>query len=853
MTKIIDAEITLTHSDIQDQNDFVAIGRIGSDKSIRINLYELAKVIGDRSYIISGNTKLEVFAGVNGYAEYEVNNVLRLTLRESALEPASNNAYDLGTIAKKIKDLHIAGGIELGSDAVGDIYYRNASGNLTRLPKGDENQILTIDSNIPKWRNELDKLLGQGIAKRVTSWKDEDSITVAPALVSSDGFSLAYDYTIELGADIYDIDHLFNIYEIFTETNPVTDDTGIIILGDLRVLNLLGFDHKVDIGGIVREVNGKLYKQLFSDLIEELDPYYYAKATNKVVISKTISEVRAIANTDISLQNPAIFISNNGLEGDFEFDPGDTSTADDGIMTIVSASGDRYKRVDKRIFPEFFGARGDGVTDDSSAFNSFFAYITRGVLTLRGVNYVLNSKVTISNKNVLSGNPSDTTFTASSLIVDGNGARFITTNSTPILIEVNACKRLHFKQIQTEGDFLIVGLMESSFNDCFFKTLTTGLTTPDLEPLGTFDTQYNNKWSNCTIGQWILKLGTWNDDPNLRRLSEFNQNIFIGCKFGYNIVPEITPILVYGTGVAQSVTFVGCDFFPDATLPIIISDANVKDVSFIFEGGTYIDKGIGFDSTLKNIRIYNLGVFMNIQADDSFITYMPLSLASSTPMITTSHPKAGSHGFISSLNFMKNGNLRDEIDTSLNFGYSLALGSGGLHGHIAVFSAASGLNYLFFESIEVPFDGYYSLAVIGRNTTGGAEVGSRIDIYNGSSWIEGQYGVVRMESDSELTWDGVTVYLEAGQQTRLQLYTNGAAEFHLYDVSLTFGAASPLIPTYMHYLAGGEYNKVLSDDGWIYWGLPNIDGTYRQGRNGNNLIVQRRESSSWVTKQIITP
>jgi len=59
-----------------------------------------------------------------------------------------NGSDSLTTIAG---DLDIPnGGFALGSDADGDIYYRN-SGNLQRLAKGDDDQVLTLSSGLPTW------------------------------------------------------------------------------------------------------------------------------------------------------------------------------------------------------------------------------------------------------------------------------------------------------------------------------------------------------------------------------------------------------------------------------------------------------------------------------------------------------------------------------------------------------------------------------------------------------------------------------------------------------------------------------------------------------------------------------
>lgn len=42
--------------------------------------------------------------------------------------------------------------ISVGSDATGDIYYRNSGGQLTRLAIGTTNQVLTVSSGLPSWQ-----------------------------------------------------------------------------------------------------------------------------------------------------------------------------------------------------------------------------------------------------------------------------------------------------------------------------------------------------------------------------------------------------------------------------------------------------------------------------------------------------------------------------------------------------------------------------------------------------------------------------------------------------------------------------------------------------------------------------
>ncbi len=42
-------------------------------------------------------------------------------------------------------------GVDIGSDATGDVYYRNASGDLARLAKGTSGHFLQIGASIPTW------------------------------------------------------------------------------------------------------------------------------------------------------------------------------------------------------------------------------------------------------------------------------------------------------------------------------------------------------------------------------------------------------------------------------------------------------------------------------------------------------------------------------------------------------------------------------------------------------------------------------------------------------------------------------------------------------------------------------
>jgi hypothetical protein len=86
---------------------------------------------------------------------------------------------------------NVIGGVTmtLGSDATGDIYYRNSGGVLTRLAIGSTNQVLTVAAGLPSWA-----------ASSSGTWAQED---VGGCNGSTTGFTLANTPTSSLGVSLY--------------------------------------------------------------------------------------------------------------------------------------------------------------------------------------------------------------------------------------------------------------------------------------------------------------------------------------------------------------------------------------------------------------------------------------------------------------------------------------------------------------------------------------------------------------------------------------------------------------------------------------------------------------------------
>lgn len=93
-------------------------------------------VINSTSFTLGWTGTLAKSRGGTGSSDYT-----------TAIETFTNKTFTSST--------NVLGGVTmtLGSDATGDIYYRNSSGVLTRLGVGSNGQVLTLSSGLPSWQS----------------------------------------------------------------------------------------------------------------------------------------------------------------------------------------------------------------------------------------------------------------------------------------------------------------------------------------------------------------------------------------------------------------------------------------------------------------------------------------------------------------------------------------------------------------------------------------------------------------------------------------------------------------------------------------------------------------------------
>lgn len=122
-------------------------------------------------------------------------------------------------------------------------------------------------------------------------------------------------------------------------------------------------------------------KDAAGSTIDTIDPFSvgidYAQIPNNTATIATVAAIQAADLTGVSaVQTLGYTTAGDGGGALYRADTGDTSTADDGFLCIVSNDGVRFKLViTGAIRVKWCGATGDGVTDDTAALTKFVAEV----------------------------------------------------------------------------------------------------------------------------------------------------------------------------------------------------------------------------------------------------------------------------------------------------------------------------------------------------------------------------------------------------------------------------------------------------------------------------------------------
>lgn len=489
----------------------------------------------------------------------------------------------------------------------------------------------------------------------------------------------------------------------------------------------------------------------------------------KLGANKTISEIRAFTAQDVKL-NKTIYLTDEGKEGEWVYDSSDTTSADNiGTILVTTTGGFRYKRIfDEEVNVRWFGAIADDSTNNFTAFTNALAVVDRGTLLIPAGVYKINGTLAIT-KNAAND------ATQSNFTISAYGAKITTTNaaSTPV-VSIIGTKRLNIIGLEVDGTTSVEGMWWSSFEQCKFQLMTFNKVNS-----GIFDECYWNSFKECQFTYIEVYSGTSGD------LTEFNANSFYQCLFR----DADYLIKLYGTENIQNLTFYSCDFSNIGTKLLYINTV-MKSVQLNFHS-CYFDDDKTFPVDLKGVELNVYGCSTAGEMDDEFdldgasrshLSFGGGDASGVGNRVVTRNPSSG-------FNLIKNGDLKHgDVGFVVNLALTKQILTGsdypGWYNRVLRVTSGATVQETYFESIPVPFTGYYSLGVIGRNVGGTAIVSAYA--VNGSDVL---YTPIKFPSSTAFTPTGTTVHLTKGDVLKISFYTANTTgnSFDISYVGLTFG------------------------------------------------------------------
>lgn len=315
-----------------------------------------------------------------------------------------------------------------------------------------------------------------------------------------------------------------------------------------------------------------------------------ASLAAKSKILKSFSEMRAVLpDTGV-----VYYLKRGSNLFPYYYDPADASSTDDSATVFVS-SGSRFKAIlDDVVYPEMWGAKGDGTTDDAAAFNRMMVFIGTASNSYQ---IKFKHRVYLINSPVIFPSTVAATYELNAVLMEGYGVTIKTTAAISIFfrqptnvtlmntqvgnyhmvikginfvgtlttgqkaIEIGCQYGAQFDQLTfTNFDTAVVARfwLKGSITNCFFK----------VKSVGVLGSHYNGMFTGATINN-----------------SSFNINSIEKCRF------------FMAAGSFTSIKLEGAD---QITVRDVVSEGFVPRYNFHFDYGGSTNSN---SSTFENIWI----------------------------------------------------------------------------------------------------------------------------------------------------------------------------------------------------------------------------------------------------------
>ena len=167
-------------------------------------------------------------------------------------------------------------------------------------------------------------------------------------------------------------------------------------------------------------------------------------SANQPVVVTNVSALRALDKTKIGYAvTKGYYTTGDGGAGEYWYDSSDTTSSDNGGSVLVGSDGGRWKLINSNtVTVKQFGAKGDGVADDTSAIQAAISAVSAGGGTVFVPATVSYFKIT-SSLTLLSG---------VSLVGQGYASHIHTTNTTRLgAIWATGASGAHLKAVEVRG------------------------------------------------------------------------------------------------------------------------------------------------------------------------------------------------------------------------------------------------------------------------------------------------------------------------------------------------------------------------------------------------------------------